>query len=88
VFHTPTFSDVALSSEEDGSKHFLVDFEQKTLIAQAERRRAQQQSADQNRTDQREHNEQDQHKDDEMPNNPDDQWSVSTAISACFQQNY
>jgi len=81
-----------LSLDEDGSKHFLVDFEQKTLTAQAERRRVEQQNAASSRTERREQDEEDRQNDEELPTNPDDQWSVSAAVSACFcsslQQNF
>ena len=75
-----------MCSDEDGSKHFLVDFEQKTLTAQAERRRIQQQSAEMSGNDRQqedeEHEELTSEKDEETPSNPDDQWSVTVTISA------
>jgi len=76
-----------LCSDEDGSKHFLVDFEQKTLTAQAERRRqAQQHTASEGMTDdQHEDKEQELDKEDELDDDPDKQWSLLfSTVSACY----
>jgi len=70
-----------LCSDEDGSKHFLVDFEQKTLTAQAERRRAQQEKVDAEKGE-------DGKEEEEVPDNPDEQWSVTVVISVCFCRSY
>ena len=83
-----------LCSDEDGSKHFLVDFEQKTLTAQAERRTAQQEKVDAANADQQRQDIEDSKliaekgkdgkEEEEMPDNRDEQWSVIAAISVCF----
>ena len=74
-----------MCSDEDGSKHFLVDFEQKTLTARAERRRMQQERADVDTPDQQKQEaagkELIPEKEEEMPSNPGDQWSVADVIS-------
>jgi len=76
---------LCLCSDEDGSKHFLVDFEQKTLTAQAERCRTQQQKVDTANADQQkqgteDHNLTAEKGEDEEPDNPDEQWSVIVAV--------
>ena len=74
-----------LCSDEDGSKHFLVDFEQKALTARAERCRTQQQkadaaNADQQKQDTEDHNLTAEKGEEEESDNPDEQWSVIFAV--------
>ena len=71
-------------SDEDGSKHFLVDFEQKTLAARAQRRQLQQQKQEMARDDQQKLDDEDRdlvpEKEDEEPENPDEQWLVTVPL--------
>ena len=81
-------------SEEDGSKHFLVDFEQKTLTSQAERRRMQQQKSEVDTADQPILDKDDKElasekQDEDVPSNPDEQWSVVDNVFTYFlRQNF
>jgi len=61
-----------------------VDFEQKTLTAQAERRRIRQRNTELGTADQQKPDDEDEvvsEKEEELPSNPDDQWSVAVTIS-------
>jgi len=76
-------------SEEDGSKHFLVDFEQKTLTSQAERRRMQQQKSEVDTADQPILDKDDKEltsekQDEDVPSNPDEQWSAVDNVFTYF----
>ena len=61
-----------------------MDFEQKTLTAQAERRRIRQRNTELGTADQQKPDDEDEvvsEKEEELPSNPDDQWSVAVTIS-------
>ena len=77
-----------MCSDEDGSKHFLVDFEQKNLAAQAERRRMLQQRTEVAKANQQQQDEKDQEviseQEEVVPNNPDEQWSVTVTVCAYY----
>jgi len=78
-----------LYSDEDGSKHFLVDFEQKNLRAQAERRKIRQQAADKNEAEQlKQSREEDEEltldTEEQIPDSADEQWSVTLSFLLVF----
>jgi len=78
-----------LYTDEDGSKRFLVDFEQKNLTTQAERRKSQQQTADAGETDQQKQSREEDEElvldtEEPMPDNADEQWSVIVTASTSF----
>jgi len=69
---------MCLYQDEDGSKNFLVDFEQKSLSAQAERRRLQLDNAGMASSEQQKPDCEDDklltEEEEEQPDNPDQQW--------------
>jgi len=66
-----------------------VDFEQKNIVAQAERRKIQQRTTNNDgEMDQQKQRPEDEKKltldtEEETPENPDEQWSVLFTVSAC-----